>query len=195
MLRTAAEIDVFPGLSQWWGKSTQLWEQNRRSDGLTLFERVDYQRTLSAQFPIPELRVVYNKSGMHICAAKVTDRRAVMTTGLYWSSCRDVDEADYVCGILNSAITTELTRPLMSYGKDERDIHRHVWELPIPRFDRLNEVHQRIVQLARELEEICSAQTLDPRLHFSATRRAFRELVESLPQGEELNNIVYEMLS
>ena len=23
----------------------------------------------------------------------------------------------------------------MSYGKDERDIHKHVWELPIPAFD------------------------------------------------------------
>jgi SAM-dependent methyltransferase len=194
-LRTYAEIDVYPGLSKWWARSTQLWEGHRTSDRLSLLERVDYQRTLSAQFPIPELRVIYNRSGMHICAAKVTDRRAVIANGLYWSACRDPDEADYVCGTLNSPVTTELTRPLMSYGKDERDIHRHVWELPIPRFETANPTHQRIASLAREIERACSNVAVDERLHFAATRRAFREHIEGLPQGEELNTLIYEMLS
>ena len=41
------------------------------------------------------------------------------------------DEADYLCAIMNFAVTTEVLRPFMPYGKDERDIHKHVWQLPI----------------------------------------------------------------
>jgi hypothetical protein len=37
---------------------------------------------------------------------------------------------------------------LMSYGKDERDIHKHVWQLPIPKFDPAAADHQRIVDAA-----------------------------------------------
>jgi hypothetical protein len=49
-------------------------------------------------------------------------------TGLYWAPINSEDEADYLCAIMNSAVTTEILRPFMSYGKDERDIHKHVWQ-------------------------------------------------------------------
>ena len=32
-------------------------------------------------------------------------------------------------------------------------------------------------------------------LHFAATRRHFREMLEVTPEGQELNDIVYELLS
>jgi HEAT repeats/PBS lyase HEAT-like repeat len=34
------------------------------------------------------------------------------------------------CAILNSATVTELVRPFMSYGKDERHFDKHIWQRP-----------------------------------------------------------------
>src|SRR3954466_8988242 len=56
---------------QWWEKAEQLWLANRSSERLTLTEQLDYQSKLSKQFPLPSLRVVYNRAGMHITAAKI----------------------------------------------------------------------------------------------------------------------------
>jgi hypothetical protein len=63
------------------------------------------------------------------------------------------DEADYLCAVINAPVTTELVRPFMSYGKDERDIHKHIWEVPIPLFDEANPVHRRLAELAKAVEQ------------------------------------------
>lgn len=187
-------IDLHPGLQQWWSQATELWDGNRANDGMSLSERLDYQSTLSKQLPISPLRVVYNRSGMHICAAKLRNRRAIVANGLYWASVQSEDEADYVCGVLNAPVTTELTRPMMSYGKDERDIHKHVWELPIPVFDAGNAVHCRIAVLGASAEKLIAQYEIDSGLHFAATRRHIRDAVLSTSDGFELNELVFEML-
>lgn len=127
-------------------------------------------------------------------AAKVKLRRALVSGNLYWASMSSEEEADYLCAVLNAPATTEALRPLMSYGKDERDIHKHVWQLPIQKYDPENATHQRVVQLGRALEKKASAFQLDSALHFAASRRHIRELLKGTPEGEELNDIAYEML-
>jgi hypothetical protein len=96
---------------------------------------------------------------------------------------------------MNAPVTTELARPFMSYGKDERDIHKHVWELPIPTFDEANVVHLRLAVLGAAAERIAATLTINPDLHFSATRRHIRQLIEATPEGREINDIVYELIS
>ena len=188
-------IDLNPGLQQWWSQATELWEGNRANDGMSLSERLDYQSTLSKQLPISPLRVVYNRSGMHICAAKLRNRRAIVANGLYWASVGSEDEADYICAFLNAPATTDLTRPMMSYGKDERDIHKHVWELPIPMFDAGNAIHRRIAELGAGAEKLIAEYEIDLSLHFAATRRHIRDAVLSTADGFELNELVFETLS
>jgi len=187
-------IDLYPGLQQWWGQASQVWEENRSSERLSLRERADFQSGLSKQLPIPPLRVVYNKSGMHICCAKLRNRRAVVINGLYWASAASEGEADYICALLNAPATTELTRPLMSYGKDERDIHKHVWELPMPLFDPNNPVHGRIAQLGAALENVVADFKIDAAIHFAATRRHIRDFVMETAGGKEANELAFEML-
>lgn len=158
-------------------------------------ERLDFQHTLSEQLPIAPFRVVYNKSGMHICAAKIRNRKAFVTHGLYWAPVTSEDEADYLCAILNAPSTAELTRPLMSYGKDERDIHKHVWELPIPSFDQGNKIHRRIAQLGANTEKLVATYTSEEgSIHFAAIRRHTRDAVFATPEGQELNDLVFELI-
>ena len=171
------QIDLYPGLQQWWAQASQVWEERRSSERLSLREQANFQSKLSKQLPIPPLRIVYNRSGMHICCAKLRNRRAIVANGLYWASAASEREADYICALLNAPATTELTRPLMSYGKDERDIHKHVWELPLPLFDPNNTVHARVAQLGAALEKVVADFKIDESIHFAATRRHIRELI------------------
>ena len=195
LLEAGAEIDIYPGLSAWWHKAEAVWSKHRRNASLSLMERLDYQSTFSKQLPIAPLRVVYNRAGMHLVAAKLRDRRAIVANGLYWATLASEDECDYLCALLNAPVTSELVRPLMSYGKDERDIHKHVWQLPIPQYDGGNPTHRRLVELARAAEVLAAAFEVDDALHFAASRRHIRDELNDAPEGQELNELVIEMLA
>lgn len=188
-------IDLHPGLQQWWAQASAVWEANRASERLSLTEQLDFQAKFSKQLPVARYRVVYNKSGMHICATKLRNSPAVVTHGLYWAPVSSEVEANYLCAILNAPVTTELTRPLMSYGKDERDIHKHVWELPIPEFDPNDDIHCRIADLGGTLEKIVATFPIDESVHFAATRRHIRDFMMETVEGQELNDLVSELIS
>jgi hypothetical protein len=193
-LMGAAQIEMHPGLHHWWQKAETYWMEHRSSERLSLAERLDYQATLSKQLPIPPLRIVYNRAGMHLAAAKITDRRALIANGLYWAAVRSLDEADYLCAVINAPVTTELVRPFMSYGKDERDIHKHIWEVPIPLFDEANPVHRRLAELAKAAERNAAQFALNSELHFAASRRHIREALMSTEVGQEINEMVFELI-
>jgi hypothetical protein len=190
-----SQIELSPGFCQWWERAEAMWEQYRASPRLSLSEQIDYQSKLSKQLPGPPLRVVYNRAGMHVVAAKITNRRAITSDGLYWASVRTEAEANYLCAILNAPATTELVRPFMSYGKDERDIHKAPWELPVPIFDEANPVHAHLSELGALAGQIAATFEINPDLHFSASRRYIRQLIEATPEGQEINEIVYELIS
>lgn len=189
------QIELHPGFDQWWKQAEAIWLRHRSSDRLSLKQQLDYQSKLTKQLPIPALRIVHNSSGMHLSAAKVTDRRAIVSSSLYWASMGSEAEADYLCAILNSAVITELVRPLMSYGKDERHIHKTVWELPIPTFDPRNTTHLRLSQLGGEAERLVSTFSVNPNIHFSASRRYIRQNLSSNDIGRNIDEVVFELIS
>jgi hypothetical protein len=189
-----SQIDLHPGLSQWWERAETLWMEYRSSERLTLMQQLDFQSKLSKQLPIPPLRIVYNRAGMHLMAAKVKNSRAIIASGLYWASMETEEEADYLCALMNAPVTTETVRPFMSYGKDERDIHKHVWEVPIPKYDPDVPAHRRLAELGKRAEEIVAEFPVDPDIHFSATRRHIRAYLEATAEGQEANEIVIELL-
>ncbi|MGD9671558.1 MAG: N-6 DNA methylase [Hyphomicrobiaceae bacterium] len=194
-LLTTEELDLYPGLASWWSQAEEIWLANRSSDRLSLTEQLDYQSKLSKQLPIPPLRVIYNASGMHLCAAKLKDRRAIISKSLYWAPVANEQEADYICAILNSSATTEMARPFMSYGKDERHFDKHIWQLPIPQYDPSNKNHVRLVKLAKDVAALCLEFAVDEQLHFPATRRRMRELIDHSEAGAEINELTFELLS
>jgi hypothetical protein len=76
------QIELYPGLQQWWEKAETIWNDNRASERMSLTERMDYQSGLSKQFPVPELRIVYNRAGMHLVCAKIKNRRAIIVSAI-----------------------------------------------------------------------------------------------------------------
>ncbi len=188
-------LDAYEGLATWWRRAEAIWEQHRSSDRLTLIEQLDYQSKLEQQFPIQPERIVYNASGMHLVASRLNDRRAVIEHGLYWATAASTAEAQYLCAILNSATITELVRPFMSYGKDERHFDKHIWQLPIPLYDPTADLHARLSARGAELEAAIGKLELEPGRHFAATRRDIRAFIAESEAGRDVEALVEELLS
>ena len=186
-------IDIYPGLCDWWRKAEEIWNQYRTSDRLTLLERINYQKGLSQQFPIPKERILYAKSGMHICSAILSNRQAIIDSKLYWATTESKDESYYLCAILNAEITTLETRPLMSYGKDERDVCKHVWQLKIPKFSSTSKLHLEISKIGKALEKEVAQLELR-NVYFANIRQDIRKHIRNSPQGKELEKVVEELL-
>jgi SAM-dependent methyltransferase len=186
------KIDAYPGLANWVRVAESLWTTHGQST-MTLAEQIDHMSKLTQQVPVRPLRVVYTKSGMHVSAALVNDGCSIIDHVLYWATVRSTSEGHYLTGILNSPSLTELVRPLMSYGKDERHIDKAVWDLPIPEYDAKNEVHVEISQLASDL----AAQIADMTFrsdNFVTIRRDLRRHLASNSTAQRLDQLVATML-
>ncbi|MEP7738888.1 ribonuclease H-like domain-containing protein [Nocardioides sp. 31GB23] len=185
-------IDSYPGVAAWMRTAEDLW--NEHSAGtMTLAERFDYMRTLTQQAPAAPLRVTYSKSGMHVAAALVKDPEAVIDHALYWGAVSSELEGHYLVGVLNSPSLTDLVRPLMSYGKDERHIDKAVWKLPIPLFDRDNDLHLDLAATSAQMAAELAERELVSE-YFVTVRQDFRKWVEGSALGRRLDDLVRALL-
>jgi hypothetical protein len=188
-------LEAYDGLASWWRRAEAIWEEHRSSERLTLIEQLDYQHKFRQQFPIQPERIVYNRSGMHLVASRLNNRRVVIDNSLYWATAASAVEALYLCAVLNTAIFTELARPFMSYGKDERDFHKHIWQLPVPLYDPNDDLHVRLSARGAELETAIGKLEIDPGRHFAATRRDVRVFIAESEAGRDAEALVEELLS
>jgi hypothetical protein len=187
-------LDLYPGLAEWWRQAERLWDEHRTSERLTLVEQINFRNKLTEQLPISPLRLIYTASGMHVSAALVEMQNLLVEHGLYWGTVTSHAEGFYLCAILNNHELTQLVRPLMSYGKDERHIDKHVWHLPIPLYDAANPVHQRLSSLGRQEAELVAGLDIDEHGNFVTLRQDIRELLATASSAEEINQIVMELL-
>ena len=188
-------LDVYEGLATWRRRAEDVWEKHRSSGRLTLIQQLNYQNKYEHQFPIQPERMVYNRSGMHLVAARLTNPRVVIDNSLYWATAASTAEAHYLCAVSNSAVFTELVRPFMSYGKDERDFHKHIWQLPVPLYDPRDDLHARLSARGAELEAAVGTLNLRPGVHFAAVRRDVRQFIAESEAGRDVEALVAELLS
>lgn len=193
LLKTDGDrISAYPGLDSWMRTAEALWQEHGDSR-LSLTEQIDHMRKLTQQLPVSPVRVAYAASGMHLSAALVTDPRAVIEHGAYWGAVTSEGEGHYLVGILNTPTLTELVRPLMSYGKDERHIDKAVWRLPIPAYDYGNPLHRQIVEVTREMTEALAAMEWRSS-YFVTIRQDIRAWMLADERGRKLDNLVRELL-
>ena len=152
-----------------WRTVNDLWELNRAlANRLNLLGQLDYMGKLSAQLRWQEnsggrpIRVVYTKSG-EPTAALLDGGAPVIDHLLYWIPCATIDEANYLIAIINSETLYEAVQPLMNKGLfGARDLHKHLWKLPIPEFDAGDLLHQEVAEagataaaaVAKQLEKL-----------------------------------------
>jgi len=164
--REEARSRGFSALGRWLSQVEGVWKAKRREKASrqTVYQWLDYERKLSQQNSRTKFKVLYNTSGTYLvsCVAKNERRKITVNAatiecnGLisdhktyYWDTGNE-EEAHYVAGFLNARIIDRLIKPMQSRGDfGERDIHKKVLELPIPKYNPDNEKHRQLGQLAR----------------------------------------------
>lgn len=183
-----------PGLADWLHGCETTWERYRSSDRLTLLGQLDYRNKLSNQFPISTHRVVYSKGGMYMAAARISDPAIVIDHTLYWGAVSGLEEAQYLTAILNSSILTIAVRPMQPRGEhNPRHFDKHIFQLPIPRYDSNDAAHARLVALAQHAEHIAAATSL-PEVRFERQRKFIRDALDHDGVAEDINAIVKTLL-
>ena len=196
LLETQDEkLTMYPGLWDWWSKAETMWNAHRKNEQMSLVQRIDFQRGITQQFPMPTYRVVYTKSGMYLAAAIISEP-AIIEQTLYWCAASSLEEARYLEAVINSEAMTQSLRPLQSRGEyNPRHYAKDVWRLPLPIFDPDNAVHVELGELAKRAEEIAKAVSLPKGKRFEALRRTVREAIAATDVGKEIERLVVAILA
>ena len=190
-----------------WQRASRLWEENKAlANNLNLLGQLDYMGKLSSQLGWQQdagdrpVRVVYTKSG-EPTAALLEDGEALVDHLLYWISCRTIDEANYLVAVINSDALQEAVKPLMSKGQfGARDLHKHLWKLPIPEFDPSEELHTIIAEAGalaassarKKLAEV--REQRGDKMTVTIARRELRSWLRMSDEGKSLEESVTKLL-
>ena len=190
-----------------WQTTSALWETHKQPvNKLNLLAQFDYWGHLSAQVEWQRdpgdrtIRVVYTKSGQPT-AALLHDDAAFIDHKLFWITCRDISEANYLLAIVNSNMLYDAVTPLMPKGQfGARDLQKHLWKLPIPEFDPANELHTAISQAGQAAAERAAFQLAKlreergPKLTVTIARRELRAWLRASAEGQAVEKVVGRLL-
>jgi hypothetical protein len=190
----AAANRGFDGLHGWMKKAEKTWNANKRSD-MKLVELFDYFAQLSSQFPLAPLRVVYAKSGTNPAACVLRGGLAVIENKLYWSALRIEAETYYITALLNSETTRSRSEAFQSRGQwGARDFDKVIFNLPIPRFDLSDPLHNAIAGAAREAEVIAASLLLPGNIKFQRARGLVRAALTEGGVAHRIDALVATLL-
>ena len=150
-----------PDFWTWFEKADKLWGERKKSD-MTLLERYNYHKMLTGQNVKDSFRVMYNANGTNLasCVLEIdadnlrVDRRRVTgfvaDTKTYYYSAQTLNEAHYLCAILNAPCVNEAIKKYQAQGLfGPRDIHRTPFEAcAIPMFKADDAEHQELARLS-----------------------------------------------
>lgn len=156
----------FIHLSKWLHKAQKIWEEKRREKAkiIDVIDWINYRNKLTEQKQA-KYKVLYPTSATYLCGCLVEKKAIkieiegqefelqgfIAESKEYYFETNTKAEAYYLCSILNSPIVDELIKPMQSRGLfGPRDIHKKVWELPIPEFNSSNHDHLALAKLGEE---------------------------------------------
>ena len=190
-----------------WRTVSRLWEQNKApANRLSLLGQLDYYGKLSSQLEwrrnrdTRPIRVAYTKSG-EPTAALLPDDSAIVAYTLYWITCRDVQEANYLMAIINSnTLAIAVNRfTTANWAGNTRDLVKHLWKLPIPEFDAADPLHVAIADAGKTAAQ-GAANQLDhlrqnrPCVTVTIARRELRAWLRSSAEGRAVEDVVGKLL-
>ena len=184
-----------------------MWEcYKARATKLNLLKQIDYLGKLSSQLEWKRnpderpIRVVHNQSGVPT-AALLHDNSAIVDKKLYWITCKDLVEANYLLALINSHTLYEAVTPLMNKGQyGARDLEKQLWKLPIPECDGTEALHGEIAAAgaaaaegaARELGRLRAERGNDVGVRI--VRRELRRWLRESAAGAAVESAVGRLL-
>ena len=141
-----------------WLRMCKLWDANKGpNDRKSLSQNLNWIGKMSSQLAWcgdhggrPH-RIAYTTSG-EPSAAQIADNTAILDTSVYQVTCRSRDEVHYLLSIINSTALAVAVKPFCptNWARKIRTLHKHLWKLPIPEFDRNDPLHRRLARLGRK---------------------------------------------
>ena len=145
-------VSVDPRMRSRWQTISRMWEENKQeSTKDNLAENLDHFGKLVSQLRWQEgkagrpIRVVHSQGGQPT-AAILSDDDAFVDESLYWIPCKDIPEANFLLAIINSDALQSHVNPYTTpnWAGNTRNLHKHLWKLPIPEHDANELLHRKI---------------------------------------------------
>ncbi len=189
-----------------WRSVSRLWEENKTTaNKLNLLGQLDYYGKLSAQLAwqrapgLRSIRVVYNSSGAPT-ATILDDAEAIADYTLFWVTCKDLPEANYLLAIINSQALYGAVIPLMPKGQfGARHLQKHLWKLPIPEFDPGNGQHTDIAKAGEAAargaaQQLAQLREQREKVTVTVARRELRRWLRESAEGKAVERVVGRLL-
>ena len=190
-----------------WQTVSNLWEANRAAaTKMDLLGQLDYYGKLSSQLKWRRdpgnrpIRIVYSGWGAPT-ASLLHEDDAIVDYKLFWVTCKDTQEANYLLAIINSDALFEMVTPLMSKGQfGARDLQKHLWKLPIPEFDSGNPLHLQTSQAGDAAAQGATKQLAQLRqdrgeVTVTIARREIRQWLRESTEGKAVEEAIAELLA
>lgn len=140
----------------WFKSASNMWVRNEKSKKMSLYGRLDFQKTLTGQNIKDRYCVIYTSSAKDVCAGiidrKLHKKTFIAESKTYLYSTDDLDEANYLLAFLNSPYVNEIIKDFQTLGDfGHRDIHTRVLNVPLKAF---NTNDQNIVKISSMVTDI-----------------------------------------
>ena len=191
-----------------WNNVSGLWESNKSASSklnllgqLNYLNKLSYQREWKGHKNDRPVRLVYGEAGAPT-GALILEEDAIIDYTLFWVTCKDLAEANYLLAIINSGTLYEQVMPLMAKGQfGARHLQKHLWKLPIPEFDSSVSLHveisevgeaaakgaaERLERLRKEREKVTVTVTV--------ARREIRKWLRESEEGRAVEDAVGRLL-
>ena len=188
-----------------WREINDLWDKNKEhNENLSLLGRLDYHRGLSRQLVDKQnIRVLYSSHGQPT-AAVLTNSIPIIDEKLYWMECATLEEAHYLAGIINSDTLEQAVQKFMPKGQfGARDLHKHLWHLPIPTYDPSVPNHTKLAKLGSQIATeastyLAAIRAIRAAANKSTTikvaRQELRQWLSNHPPAQQVENLVAKLL-
>lgn len=146
--------------AKWFKQSHDFWEKYKTeaSGKMGVTDRLNFQRGLTDQDLNAPYLVLYTASAKDANAVVVErkdlDLEFLVDHKAYLFHTNVKEEAYYVCSFLNSTAPNKQIKDFQSRGLfGPRDIHKKILDVPFPKFDAANPVHQKLAALSQTCHE------------------------------------------
>lgn len=178
------------GISDWWEKVSNIWESNKvNKSELSLTDRLDYHSGLTKQLGGVKYKVLYTSSGNTIAATYSDNPHDIIDHSLYWIPVAGINEARYLCAVLNAPVTNEMIKEYQALGLyGPRHFHTIPWRLNIPLYNSDDVLHQNLLDISVACEK--AAMDVSEFSNFQKVRRNVRNKLDEMGLSKQLDKAV-----
>lgn len=147
--------DGYLHAARWFGETENIWNSNKteKSKNMTTLHRLNFQNGVTEQNLNDRYLVLYNSSAVN-ANSTILDRMEldldfVVESVCYSFSTSHLNEAYFLCAILNSESPNELMKDFQARGLfGARHVHKKILDIYWPRFDAGKEKHIALASLS-----------------------------------------------